>query len=353
MPLESMNNFIKFRIDYSKNKINEKDFLDIWRRLILNGESQKKIFQTPEFFNFLDNTNKRCEQLEVFSVTEVEREEIIGVVPVSFKTQQVSFQVGRKNYLSRNINIIELLGSIPLMPTEPALIEHLFNYLFQQFNECHAISMSALPSDSNLWHATKKYVIVRGGFCICIINDWRECHTIPLPTNFELYLKQFSTKKRYNLKRQMKLLQENSGELYLHRVQKSSDVMQLVSAIDKLASNEEKNNYLSEVELKELAECNLLLCYVLNCADVPSALIFGIYSNNVLHVFDILYSKNLARFSMGTIILHLAIEDMISSLKVSSIDLGYGSPGHSYQSTNITKERGQVLVFRNTFKNNI
>ncbi len=349
----SQNESPKYRFDIATDRLQEEFFLANWNQLLADGESQDAIYQTPEFFNFLLETSNDQSRLKIFSITRIEDEQLVGIVPVRIRDETISFQAGSKKWGQKNFQVVGLLGSMPLAPAEPDLTEKIFIYLLKQFDDCQAICMATLPSASTLWNAIRNSTLIPEKFCIYPVDGWRQCHTIPLFSSFELYLQQFSAKKRYNLNRQIRLLREHCGALSLHRVWKPSEVPRLMSAINILAPKEAKSIFLSEEKCRALASHHLLLCYVLDCADSPVALIFGTHSSKVFHVHNILYSSILPDFSIGTSVLHLAIEDLTTSFNFSSIDLGYGIPGHNYQSSNITKERGYVLIFKKTIKNRI
>ncbi len=343
----------KYRFDIATDRLQEKFFLAKWNRLLAQGESQDAIYQTPEFFNFLLETSNDKSRLKIFSITRTDDDQLVGIMPVRIRDETMVFQAGSKKWGQKKFQVVGLLGSIPLAPAEPDLIEKIIIHLLSQFDGCQAVCMATLPSASRLWNSIRHSAVISEKFCTYAVDGWRQCHTIPLFSSFDLYLQQFSAKKRYNLNRQIRLLQEHCGTLSLHRIEQSSDVTRLMSAIEHLVPEEKRHVFLSEEKCKLLASRNLLLCYVLECGMAPAALIFGTHSSKVFHIHNIFYSSELPDFSIGTSILHLAIEDLTTSFKFSCIDLGYGVPGHTYQSSNITKERGYVLIFKNSIKNRI
>jgi hypothetical protein len=341
----------KYRFDIATNRLQETSFLANWNQLLAEGESQDTIYQTPEFFNFLLETSDDQSRLKIFSITRIEDDQLVGIMPVRIRDETISFQAGSKKWGQKNFQVVGLLGSMPLAPADPDLTEKIFIYLLNQFDDCQAICMAALPSESALWNSIKNSTLMSENFFTYAVDGWRQCHTIPLFSSFELYLKQFSAKKRYNLNRQIRLLREQCGALNLHRIREPSEVPRLMSAINVLVPKEAKSIFLSGEKCQALASHHLLFCYILDCDQVPVALIFGTHSSNVFHVHNISYSSTLPDFSIGTSILHLAIEDLTTSFNFSSIDLGYGIPGHDYQSSNIKKERGYVLIFKKTIRN--
>jgi hypothetical protein len=343
----------KYRFELATNRVHEEFFMSRWNDFLSNAESQDAVYQTPEFFKFLLETSNEKNRPIIFSIIKNDGDQLVGIVPVRIRNETITFQFGSKRLASKNMRVIGLLGSVPLAPAEHDLIENLFSHLLNQFTDCQAICMAALPSSSTLWNSIQNSTMMSKKLCIHVVDGWRQCHTIPLPPSFELYLQQFHTKKRYNLNRQIRLLREHCGTLSLHRIQHASEVPRLTCAMNDLTTVEERTVFLSEEKCRALASQNLLLCYVLNCGQETAAVIFGTHSSKVFHIHNILYSFKLPQFSIGTSILHLAIEDMATFFNFSSIDLGYGVPGHTYQSSNIKKERGYVLACRRNFKNKV
>ena len=341
----------KYSVELATDRRQDASFLASWNEFLKDSESEDKIYQTPEFFNFLLRTSNGKDRMEIYSISSREDGKLVGMVPVRIRSDAFVFQIGTKKLASRQMRVIGLLGSMPMAPAEPDLAAQIVDYLFQQFHECQALCLSALPAASVFWNSLRKSSAMSENFRTCIIDEWRECHTIPLFSSFELYLRQFSTKKRYNLNRQIRLLREHGGSLSLHRIRTAAEVHRLTSAIQQLLPADGRGIFLSEEKCKALADLNLLHCYVLECGQAPAAFIFGTCSRQVLHIHNIMYSSTLPEFSIGTTILHLAIEDLCTAFNFSSIDLGYGVPGHTYQSSNVKRERAYVLIFPNTLTN--
>jgi CelD/BcsL family acetyltransferase involved in cellulose biosynthesis len=187
-----------------------------------------------------------------------------------------------------------------------------------------------------------------------VLHGWRETHAIPLPADFQQYLQQFSAKKRFNLNRQIRQLRDHgNGQLQLNRIELPEQVAGFIAARNMLADRKIGSEFLSEEKFFALAEQGLLLSYVLLTGGQPCAVILATRSEHILHIHNIFYLAALARLSVGTSALHLAIEDLTTNFDITSIDLGYSNPSYSHQSSNTVEIRGHVLLFRKTWRNRI
>lgn len=322
--------------------------LGIWRSLLGQSESAEKIYQSPEFLQFLGQSPDG-DRFALYSVTRRHDASIIGLVPVRIGHEKLDLSIGSLSALSPRMKVVRILGSVAPMPQVGAMIEQVIAQLFVHFPDAAAISMQAVPAGSSWWQSLTSGAATR----TYVLNDWRDCHTMGLPENFDEYLKQFSAKKRYNLNRQVKQLEKEAGELVVRRVTDVAGVPVLYATALALAAPAQRNGLLAEHEYTALAGTGLLLSYVITCGGVPCGAVIGSLSCGVWHVYKILWSAQYAALSIGTSVLHVSIKDAMSDLTVASIDLGYGSPNRDFNSSHQLKKRAHVLVYRATARNRL
>ncbi|MDO8651347.1 MAG: GNAT family N-acetyltransferase [Undibacterium sp.] len=342
----------KYEIECVKLHDGNENLIAVWHQLLSNSSSPEKIYQTPDFFEFLQKTNDGQDHIELLSIKLVETGEIIGIVPIRFRKLPFEFCFGSKTLAAPKMQVIVLLGTIPLLQMVPHLFEDLIRYLFEKFPLCNGISLPALPANSDFRSYIRNSSILRDQCRIHVLHGWRECHVIPLVNDFEKYLQQFSSKKRFNLKRQVRLLREHGGgELRLDRIEYPEQVLDLIKARNAVASIDAISNSSTERVLIGLAQQRLLHSYILMSGERPYAVILATRSEQVLHIHNIFYPEDLARMSVGVSILHLAIEDLTTNFEFLSIDLGYSNPAHNHQSSNSIEIRGHMLLLRKTWRN--
>ena len=326
--------------------------ISAWHRLLSESSSHEKIYQSPSYYEYLQRTNDGRDHIELLSISCASTGNIIGIVPLRFREQPISFGLGNKTIFSPRLSSIILLGSSPLLPPIPLLWEQVVDYIFAKFPSSSALSMPTLREEDSAFSIIKSIAVFNSGFKIHVLHGWRNSHVIPLPESFERYLQQFSAKKRFNINRQIRMLRENGqGILHLERIEHPEQVSKLVLARDEMATQTLIDKSISNEKYFALAQHGLLLSYILISGDQPVGVIMGTRSARTLHIHNILQDESLKRYSVGTSILHLAIEDLIKSLNYAFIDLGYSNPIHTYKSSNLTEQRGHVLLYRNTIRN--
>lgn len=340
-----------YLIEDASDRIGDSALLLRWRELLAESDSHDRVYQSPEFFNFLLSTTEQHAPPQLYTMIERSSRKVVGVIPLALRRHSFDFNAGRLRLGSLPVHSVTLLGSAPLMPARTELLDVLFEFLLEQFPQCHAISLTSLPSDSKLWRGISDAANSASGYRTHLLNNWRDCHQIPLPASFEAFMAQFGSKRRYNLKRQQRLLRDHgNGQLTLHRIERPEQLASMSEALARLTSLEHRAQLWTAEEMQGLARHGMLLCYQIDCGGLPCALILGLRSSDTLHLSNIFHDNTLDHLSVGTTILHMAIEDLCDH-RFARIDLGYGTPGHSYQSSNVTVQRGHVLLMRPNLRN--
>jgi hypothetical protein len=309
-----------------------------WRRLLAASLSPEKIYQTPEFFRFLHDTqSSSSDQFALYVIKHRVQGNVVGIVPVRISSTPLALKLGSLTIAGWHPRIVRILGSVPLMPEHPALMQALFAYLLDAFPGCAAVSMQAFPAE-------RQALLADAGEAF-ILHGWRDCHTIPLPADWPAYLAQVSAKKRYNLGRQYRLLEQATGPLALQRVDRSTEVRMLVDSLNVLAPGAGEEAVRAR-DYRVLAANRLLLSYVLRSAGEVVAVIAGTRYGDTWHIHQILYAPRYRHLSAGAVALHAALEDVITHFAFTAADLGYGAPRHRFASTNVLKQRAHLLVAR-------
>ncbi|WP_367850203.1 GNAT family N-acetyltransferase [Rhodoferax sp. WC2427] len=324
-----------------------------WEGFLAISKSPEKVFQTPEYFAFISQNPVKSSSQELVVARNAHNQEIVAVLPLRTGRRSLPLNIGNFTFLYLHLRTVALLGSVPMGAASPEMLDALIDFIFKSFPSKNTIAMQSLPKDSDFYQYLRNSKSIRKKYGFFVKDGWRDCHTTPLPDSFETYLSHFKAKKRYNLNRQLKLLEKNSGPLELVRIDKPEHVPELVAAMKKLVSAQMLKSFLNENQFTDLARKKIKLGYILKCSGIPCAVIIGIQSKGTYHIHNILYDQDKAEYSPGTSILHLAIEDMIDNLKISLIDYGYGSPEHSHQSSNVHKLRGHVILYKKTWANRL
>lgn len=312
-----------------------------WRRLLADGGSPEKIYQTPEFFRFMADTRSAAsDRFELYVVKHRALGRVVGMIPVRISTVPLCAQLGPVCLARMQPRVIRILGSVALLPDHPAVTQQLFAYLLRTFPDCAAISMQAFPHERAAHlHGDRRHAAA-------IVHGWRACHTIPLPAAWPDYLAKMSAKQRYNLARQYRLLERVTGPLELQRIDRSVNVKELIAAMDALSVDGALIEGGAARDYRVLAANRLLLAYVLKSGDDIVAVILGSRYGDTWHVHQIRYAPRYRYLSAGAVAMHAALEDVITHFAFATADLGFGKPRYRYASTHALQTRAHVLVTR-------
>jgi len=318
------------------------DILEAWHRMLDKATSPEKMYQSPQFFNYLiDMDHKKNANYELFVVRRSADYQIVGFIPVRTLDCAVDFRLGPKTLFKRTLKTCQILGSVPLLdPAEAGLTEFVMQQLLKRYAQCDALYMQAVPEEDG---AALGGV---AGVASYVLNGWRACHTQPLPEGVDAYLQKFSSKKRYNLSRQVRQLADAAGKVELLRIEAAAQVPAMLDAMVALNPASAATRDAEQGRLEGLARQGLLLSYVLRCGDEDVAVVYGSRSSSVWHVYKITCQQKYMHLSLGTSAIHLAVQDVLTHFKLTDIDFGYGTPNAEFRSTHVLKSRGLVLLHR-------
>ena len=333
-----------FVVQVATSRAGDPAFQATWRALVAASDSPQKIYQTPEFFRYARASCQDGVRIEVLALVRLRDAAIVGVVPIRVGSNELKFTIGPVSLYRARVEMISLLGSIPAAPPGMDAAEFLSTQLLAMFPSAKALLMQALPRHSGHWKNLDEMAGQRE-LTTTLMGPWRACHTMPLPVTFDAYLAKLSSKKRYNLHRQLRLLGEQLGSLQLSRVERAEQVPALMGALQRLTMPTEWGSLLSEDTLSALATNDLLLCYVLHAGEQVVAAVVGTRSPDTLHIHNIFAERKHLALSVGTSAMHLAIKDLVALGGLRTIDFGYGTPHHEFRSSHVLETRSQVLVY--------
>jgi len=319
-----------------------------WNALLDQRDGETLFYQTPGYFDHLASTRDRA---SVFlAVIEDDRRTIVGIVPLVLADADLALRVRGFQLAKLSLSTIRIFPGTPLLPSSPELLGLLFEHLHRIFPDCDSIQLSAVPTRSALWRFLEQSARIDERFLLYAPNGARLCHVADIPDSFDTYLSAFSRKKRYNLKRQVRRLEEHSGgSLTLRRVQAVDDVAGLRQAMSQLGVASDST--LSDSAMRDLAGRSMLLSYVLVGGGKCYAVAVGTRFEDTVLFHRFAHDESLGHLSPGAV-LHLSMmEDLIGNRLARRIDYGFGEP--TYRSNNVVDERVAVMLFRKTLLNRV
>ncbi len=312
-----------------------------WARLLEVRQGAETLYQLPGFFRYLKETREPHEaHCDLYLIRRRHDGRIVGIVPGRETSQALCFRLGPFRVYEHDIRLYQVLGSVPLLdPAEEGLAEFVLKSLLERHPRARALLMQAVPEELG---ATMR----ADGLSGHVVQGWRECHTVPLPETVDAYLQKLSSKKRYNLSRQVRLLAKEAGEVSLVRIERPDQVAMLMEGMRALPSARKMATARIQAKYESQARHGLLHAYLLQCGGQTVALVLGSRSNDVWHVHKICCKDEYLALSVGTSIMHLALQDTIAHFDFVSADFGYGTPNQEFRSTHVLQRRGKLLMCR-------
>ena len=320
----------EFSIHLSRDNWDSPEVRYAWARLIAGCSDAKMLGKCPELIDHLRSTHDPS-QFYLAMVRDTVGS-IVGLVPLRVTRSGLRFEISGHVLAESRSRAVRILGSVPLLPADPVPHDLLFATLDQAFAGCQVIAMPSVPTDSFLWHHVHESEFLKAKFLRYAMHGVRGCHIIPLPATVESYLAKFSAKRRYNLKRQARILRDHfGGRLELRRFDSPHQIGDLVNLITPTGEfaglqrwGESKALTIDRREAESLAARGLILIYLLIGAGRPCAALTGLKYQGVYHLDGMPRDRSLDRFSPGSTAIHLAIEDLIRNTSIRRVDMGFG-----------------------------
>jgi len=332
-----------------------------WQGLVDTSDNLNLIYQSPDWFDYLQHTGE--ERQLALAVCRDEAGGTIAVAPLQIVRFPFRFHV--RGWTFGTIPTLQLffLGGGPLGIHDPSLFDGLLRAAMHVFPEVHGFGFNPVQAGDSLWNYLNDYPSIREDLFPYVIDGVQECHVLPLPQTFTEYLARQSGKKRYNLKRQVRILREHGGgDLQLRRIEQPEDLAFYLDALTGLGligppvgSSIDTASLHARMftALQSIAERGMLRSYVLNCGGSVVGCIEGHQYRDIFAISDIRFDPEYSRFSPGVVMVHLAIEDLTSHRPARLINFGSGKPNRRHHQSNVILYCGLVILLRNTLANRI
>jgi CelD/BcsL family acetyltransferase involved in cellulose biosynthesis len=333
-----------------------------WDRLLEVSNNIELLFQSPQWFEHLMATNPDDNRM-FLGIIKDNTGKCVGMVPIRIDKYTLSFDISSYMLWKIRLRTASILGSQPLIPQDENIYKHLFTTLLKAFPEIQCIYMGSVPVDSLLWQYVTAAKGNREYWIPQVVGGVQTHHALLLPATFEEYLSKLKRKKRYNLQRQVKLLQDHGGGgLELLRVESEDHISLFLEAAFSIAKNSWQHKRLGtridnspewHSKLQDLAGRGLLRAYYLKYGGKPCAFALGYQFRDVYHYVEIAYDESFAKYSPGTVLLYLLIKDLIQHHPPKRLNFGLSDHPYKQMFGNIHFKAAQILLWRSTFPNRI
>jgi len=319
---------------------------DAWSRAALRQRAHMAYYQSPAYYDHLVAQGQG--DALALAVAHDGEGAPLGVSPLRSGSLDLDFAVRDVRVARASFPSVRLLGGLGLPETEPESVVAFVRTLSDAYPNAAAFEIRALPVESALWEQLCTRPPMPDEFMLYAPHGARPCHMLSLAPSYDEYLGRFSRKKRYNLKRQVRRLDEmTGGALRLERIDTPESAATLAEAFGTLrpdAARRDGSQRLDGGQLADLAARGLLLSYVMFGRDRPIAAALGTRFGDALLMHRFAHDRDLDSWSPGIVLQVLMAKDLIETKLARRIDYGFGEP--SFRLINEVEPRVTAVLVR-------
>jgi Acetyltransferase (GNAT) domain len=332
-----------------------------WRELLDASDDPFALYQSPEWFDHVRELEGITNASSFLAIRRDAHRGLVAVVPWFVTGERCHFPlVLGRCYWTRPIKMIKLVSGCLLVRPGGECFSSLFDAIHKRYPRW-VVKIENVPVYGPFYYYLQSSEKINHRYFLYQQSGLERIHLIPLPETYEQFLERYSAKKRYNLRRQFRLLSERTGRNLNWREYKSNgDVPELhrsfVELLRQRGQLRSMNEGVAELpnfdsEYNSLARRNLLRSFVLKDGDRPICCILGYQSGKTFQLGNIAHDPEYAAFSPGVALLHLVIEYLINDKRTTSINLAYGDPKLDSRSTTIVLDYASYWLFPRTLRN--
>ncbi len=330
-----------------------------WQRLLSENPNLYAQYQSPAWWEHLGTTPEAADRRLLLMKY---GSSIAGVIPLQLGVRPIDTNLpGVLQGLSA-IRCVELLGSLPLVPAEPTVATAMLDAVLEHVPEAEAVYFKSIP-ETSAWADMIMQAGGASGKAFGYVSRATAFHSLELPEKFDEYLGQFGKKKRYNLKRQVRLMEEAyGGDMRLDCITGQDQIDLFLATAEAVAAGSWKDAGLTAAYVRtptnharyaDLARRGLLRGYLIRHGERPVASVIGYQFGDTYHYADIAYSKSDIHLSPGSVLLFLIIRDLIENTGMRSVNFGMGDADYKRQFGNRHGRDQAVWMMRATARSRV
>jgi hypothetical protein len=336
-------------------------FRAAWHDLLAASDDPFMMYQSPEWFDLVRSGSASGRDAPSLAVHRDASRKIIGVVPLYRIKERCVFPLALgRSYTTQPKKMIQLATGRLLLPPGDRWFDEFFESLVQRHLERLIVEVDNVPVGGPMDLYLKSSPLIDRKYCVFEMPGRSTVHTIPLPTTYDEFLAPYSAKKRYNLRRQFRQLQERAkGGLELRRYESADGVSEFFNNWDRLSAARNTPDPTPmplagrEDRTRRMADLGLFHSYILMDGTDPVAAWFAQRWGRVVLLDKTLHNHNYNAYSPGTCLLHMVVEQLIQERRAGLINLGYGYPSQESSSTNVTLDYASYWLIPRTWKSQV
>jgi hypothetical protein len=330
-------------------------YRDPWNEWIQESNNIDVLFQSPDWFDHLvaAEHDKRL----ALGVAKSDEGHVIGLAPLVSGHYPFRYEVKGRILKHASLPSLFIYGGAPLFPERTDLYDDLFAMIDNAYPEISCICFFSMLKDTFCWRYLQESTHIKQRFLRYSPSGIRSYRAIALPATFAEYLQKFNSKKRYNLGRQLKLLEKVAGPIELQTIQTREQLPAFFDMATHVARQSWKfarrgMTFDSSFEmLADLADRGILRSYLLRAGGKPCAYVLGYQYHDVYYYSEVGYDQDMSAYSPGTGLLYLLIRDLIEQTPLRRLNFDFGDAPYKREFSNVNGEDATVLLMRKTFPN--
>jgi CelD/BcsL family acetyltransferase involved in cellulose biosynthesis len=329
-----------------------------WEHLAKAHDHVNALFSSPTWVAHLAATTDT--PLHVISIRSASGE-LIGIVPFRIRGYTLRFAVAARTLFRRKMAAAEILGSVPLLPEDPAYYGSVMTQILSEPFNCCAIYLDSVPCDGMLWKYLHDDQFLPRNCFWHMIEDPRPWHLVELAPTFDQYLQSMSAKARANIRREIRQFSQlANGDARTVRVTDSTQVKWFLECAAAISHRSWQHRVIGERvscsdaairSFEDLAARGILRSYVLQAGEIPYAFAVGYQYSGLYHYVEIGFDERYSKVSPGKVLLSLILEDLHGYNRPRILNFGTGDGAYKRRFGNMERSDVSCLIMRKSFQN--
>ena len=290
--------------------------------------------------------------------------EIVSIIPIYIRYKKFPIKFALFSLFSFNINMLSFFGDSFSYRSDYSLpvIHNILNEQLKSISHFDLGIINALPADSLLlsdFQGKKNGVVFKP-----LSKNHEVVRCIKFPETWGEYLSSMKRKRRYNLKRNIKILKDHCNDDVVVKCYESDDDVGLfLSEMDEIYKNTWQSSTfgcqsrLTDLEInqnKSLAKMGCFKSYILFASQTPIAFIRGYLFKGKYYYEEIGYKQSMAKYNPGSVLNFLMLEQLMSGGSAAKeLNFGYGENVYKQVFSNEEYKATNAYLFRKGSKGNI
>lgn len=280
---------------------------------------------------------------------------LCGVAPFLLKDWPLKWHLGEVTLARPRMRRLRLLGGGLNFPEDVSAYDMLFNELARTENSFDTLYFEEVPPESFLGRYLQTSLVVRHTFRRYLPEPPAPHLQLRFRGSFEDYMTKFSKKHRHELRREVRRVRDGAlGEMRFVRYTNPEEVSVCLRAAVEVSQKTYQWNLhqrglistdLLEQRMVFAAEHGWLRSYLLFCNDIPHAFLIGFQYGRLFLPHEMGFDPAAAKYSIGTVLQLLAVEDLFAFNVPEIVDLGgYGTWKNTLSTDSYLESK--VFLFR-------